>query len=278
DTTLAAGTYNGLKVTATDKAGNSSTTTNAQTIIVDATNPTESFPTETLRLHIGTSVTVRIPIPAAAHFADTVADTGGAGIDTVNISTAATQLRTPTLHDALPIFDTTLAAGTYNGLKVTATDKAGNSSTTTNAQTIVVDATNPTESFPTVTLTLDSGVSGTDYITNAGGVHFAGTVADTRGSAIDTVKVFNGATLLGTDTVLGGNWSLDTTLAAATYTHITFTALFRSGNSSTTTNAQTIVVDATNPTESFPTVTLTLDSGVSGTDYITNAGGVHFAG
>ena len=39
--------------------------------------------------------------------------------------------------------DTTLAAGTYNNLKVTVTDLAGNASTTTNAQTIIVDATPP---------------------------------------------------------------------------------------------------------------------------------------
>ena len=55
--------------------------------------------------------------------------------------------------------DTTLAAGTYNNLKVTVTDLAGNATTTTNAQTIIVDATPPSETFPTVTLTSDSGAS-----------------------------------------------------------------------------------------------------------------------
>src|SRR5206468_2911275 len=131
--------------------------------------------------------------------------------------------------------------------KVTATDVAGNSSTTTSAQTIVVDATNPTERFPTVTLTLDSGVAGTAYTTNAGSPHFAGTVADTGGAGIDTVKVFNGATLLGTATVLGGNWSLHTSLPARRSSDLKVTATDVAGNSSTTTNAQTIIVDATAP-------------------------------
>ena len=67
--------------------------------------------------------------------------------------------------------DTTLAAGTYNNLKVTVTDLAGNANTTANAQTIIVDATPPSETFPTVTLTSDSGASNSDFITSTGGVH-----------------------------------------------------------------------------------------------------------
>src|SRR5207253_972815 len=137
--------------------------------------------------------------------------------------------------------DTTLAAGTYNGLKVTATDVAGNSSTTTNAQTIVDNATDQTESPLTLPLRIDTGVSGTDYFTTAVGVHFAGTLADPRGPRTFPARRSSDLTLLGTATVLGGNWSLDTTLAAGTYNDIKVTATDVAGNSSTTTNAQTIV-------------------------------------
>ena len=278
DTILAAGTYNALKVTVTDLAGNSNTTTNAQTIIVDATAPSETFPTVTLTSDTGSSGTDFITSNGGVHFAGAVADTGGAGIGTVQVFNGATLLGTASVSAGNWSLDTILAAGTYNALKVTVTDLAGNSNTTTNAQTIIVDATAPSETFPTVTLTSDTGSSGTDFITSNGGVHFAGAVADTGGAGIGTVQVFNGATLLGTASVSAGNWSLDTILAAGTYNALKVTVTDLAGNSNTTTNAQTIIVDATAPSETFPTVTLTSDTGSSGTDFITSNGGVHFAG
>ena len=247
DTTLAAGTYNNLKVTVTDLAGNANTTTNAQTLIVDATPPSETFPTVTLTSDTGASNADFITSNGGVHFAGTVADTGGAGIASVQVFNGATLLGTATVVGGNWSLDTTLAAGTYNNLKVTVTDLAGNANTTTNAQTLIVDATPPSETFPTVTLTSDTGASNADFITSNGGVHFAGTVADTGGAGIASVQVFNGATLLGTATVVGGNWSLDTTLAAGTYNNLKVTVTDLAGNASTTTNAQTIIVDATPP-------------------------------
>ena len=108
-----------------------------------------------------------------------------------------------------------------------------------------------------MTLSSDSGTSNSDFITSAGGVHFAGTVADTGGAGIASVQVFNGSTLLGTATVVAGNWSLDTTLAAGTYNNLKVTVTDLAGNASSTANAQTIIVDSTPPSETFPTVTLT---------------------
>ena len=269
DTTLAAGTYNNLKVTVTDLAGNASTTANAQTIIVDATPPSETFPTVTLTSDSGASNTDFITSTGGVHFAGTVADTGGAGIASVQVFNGATLLGTATVVGGNWSLDTTLAAGTYNNLKVTVTDLAGNANTTTNAQTLIVDATPPSETFPTVTLTSDTGASNADFITSAGGVHFAGTVADTGGAGIASVQVFNGGTLLGTATVVAGNWSLDTTLAAGTYNNLKVTVTDLAGNASTTTNAQTIIVDATPPSAVATVTALSADTGTAG-DFITS--------
>ena len=269
DTTLAAGTYNNLKVTVTDLAGNANTTTNAQTLIVDATPPSETFPTVTLTSDTGASNADFITSSGGVHFAGTVADTGGAGIASVQVFNGATLLGTATVVGGNWSLDTTLAAGTYNNLKVTVTDLAGNANTTTNAQTLIVDATPPSETFPTVTLTSDTGASNADFITSNGGVHFAGTVADTGGAGIASVQVFNGATLLGTATVVGGNWSLDTTLAAGTYNNLKVTVTDLAGNANTTTNAQTLIVDATPPAEALAITAITTDTGTVG-DFITS--------
>ena len=269
DTTLAAGTYNNLKVTVTDLAGNANTTTNAQTLIVDATPPSETFPTVTLTSDTGASNADFITSNGGVHFAGTVADTGGAGIASVQVFNGATLLGTATVVGGNWSLDTTLAAGTYNNLKVTVTDLAGNANTTTNAQTLIVDATPPSETFPTVTLTSDTGASNADFITSNGGVHFAGTVADTGGAGIASVQVFNGATLLGTATVVGGNWSLDTTLAAGTYNNLKVTVTDLAGNANTTTNAQTIIVDTAAPAEALAITAIATDTGTVG-DFITS--------
>ena len=120
-----------------------------------------------------------------------------------------------------------------------------------------------------MTLTSDTGASNADFITSNGGVHFAGTVADTGGAGIASVQVFNGATLLGTATVVAGNWSLDTTLAAGTYSDLKVTATDVAGNASTTNSVQTIIVDSTPPAAGTLSFTNLTDTGSSDTPPVT---------
>ena len=161
----------------------------------------------------------------------------------------------------------TLSAGAGT-LSVRSIDAANNTTAGT-GHSYTLDATPPSETFPTVTLTSDTGASNADFITSNGGVHFAGTVADTGGAGIASVQVFNGATLLGTATVVGGNWSLDTTLAAGTYNNLKVTVTDLAGNANTTTNAQTLIVDATPPSAVATVTALSADTGTAG-DFITN--------
>ena len=206
----------------------------------------------------GCILPARLPTPAAPASAACRSLTGPTLLGTATVAAGNWSL------------DTTLAAGTYNNLKVTVTDLAGNATTTVNAQTIIVDTAAPSETFPTVTLTSDTGASSSDFITSNGGVHFAGAVADTGGAGIGSVQVFNGATLLGTATVAAGNWSLDTTLAAGTYNNLKVTVTDLAGNATTTINAQTIIVDTAAPAPSAPDMTAASDTGSSNTDNITN--------
>src|SRR5205807_1267736 len=141
-------------------------------------------------------------------FAGSVADTGGAGVDTVQVFNGATSLGLATVTGGTWSLDTTLASAAYHTLNVTVSHLARNASTTSNAQTIIVDTTNPTESFPTVTLTTATASSSSLSLHDALPIYFAGSVADTGGAGVDTVQVFNGATSLGLATVTGGTWSL----------------------------------------------------------------------
>jgi Ca2+-binding RTX toxin-like protein len=149
-------------------------------------------------------------------------------------------------HVSLTVTAGDLGADGNKSISALFVDAAGNSSTT--MLSIFFDTTNPTDSFTTIHLTSDTGSSSSDFVTSNGAVHFEGSVADTGGAGIDTVKVYNGSTLLGTATVSGSTWSLDTTLPAGTYSALNVVATDLAGNSTTANDSQTVIVDQSNPT------------------------------
>jgi len=111
----------------------------------------------------------------------------------------------------------------------------------------------------------DSGVSGTDKITNATATTLSGTA-----EASATVKVFDGATLIGTVIANGaGAWSFNATgLANGTHS-FTATQTDVAGNVSTASAPNTMTVDTV---ALAPTLTAAFtDSGASSSDKITNA-------
>src|SRR5207248_10529053 len=109
-----------------------------------------------------------------------------ASVSSRSLNAAATDNSTLSLHDALPI-------------------------------SIIVDASNPTETFPTITLTSDTGSSGSDYITSNGGVHFAGTVSDSGGAGIRTEEHTSETQPPYAPVCRLRNGKQNTTLAAGTY-------------------------------------------------------------
>ena len=84
-----------------------------------------------------------------------------------------------------------------------------------------------------------------------------------------TVEVFNGSTSLGLATVSAGTWSLDTNLAAGSYSNLNVVATDKAGNSSTIANAQTIIVDATSSSLSTRALSLAAGSDTGTSDNIT---------
>ena len=147
-----------------------------------------------------------------------------------------------------------VAATTFN---LTATDAAGNSSGTPNVQLQPPGA-------PAITsFSTDSGTVG-DGLTNDNTLTLTGTA--TAGS---TVKVYDGATLLGSATAnSNGAWSYTTTALSNGAHGLTATATDATGVTGPASMALNVTIDATAPVA--PTISsFSTDSGVAG-DGITN--------
>jgi hypothetical protein len=90
---------------------------------------------------------------------------------------------------------------------VVATDKAGNATTATNNQTVIVDQTAPAAAATVTALSSDSGSSTSDFITNAASQTVSGTFTGALGAG-ETIQVSaNGGATWVTATAGAGTWS-----------------------------------------------------------------------
>ena len=160
-----------------------------------------------------------------------------------------------------------------NGLQIltaTATDAAGNTGVASSAVGIIVDTTAPVA--PTIaSFSTDSGTVG-DGITNDNTLTLTGTA-----EANATVKVFDGATLLGSAVANGsGAWSY-TTAALANGAHsLTATATDAAGNTGVASAALAVTIDTTAPVApsitSFSPDTGTVGDGITTANVLTLTG------
>ena len=159
-------------------------------------------------------------------------------------------------------YTTAVLANGSHSLTATATDVAGNVSSASATLAVTVDTVAPVA--PTITsFSTDSGVVG-DHITNDNTLTLTGTA-----EANSTVKVFDGATLLGTVTANGsGAWTYTTAVLANGSHSLTATATDVAGNVSSASATLAVTVDTVAPVA--PTIaSFSTDSGVVG-DHITN--------
>ena len=135
---------------------------------------------------------------------------------------------------------TSLNNGAHN-LTATATDAAGNVSAASHALAVTIDTTAP--AAPSVTsFSPDSGVVG-DGITNATVLTLTGTA-----EANSTVKVYDGANLLGSATANGsGAWTYTTTSLNNGAHNLTATATDAAGNVSAASHALAVTIDTVAP-------------------------------
>ena len=223
--------------TATDRVGRSRTST--ASVSVDSTAPSGAI----------TVPANGASVPASTTVTSSSTDTGGSGVHSATfeykLSTSSTFLliATDTTAPSYSVsWDTTLLtqAGSYH-LRVVTTDNAGNTFTSPTV-TVTVDRVAPTApSTPALAPLDDSGTVGDD-VTNATTPTFTGTA-----EAGTTVRLFDGATQVGSATASLGIWSV-TTSALTSGTHsITARATDGAGNVSVASAARTLTIDGTAP-------------------------------
>lgn len=225
-----------LKATAQDPAGNTSPEATTAAMLVDRIAPAAP------RDFQGLPAIVNIGGPATF----TARGTAEA-LSTVMLSQGSTSLGSTQASASgawsIQVTTAALAEGTY-GLTATATDGAGNTSSQGATPTqMLVDRRAPSaptfSQVPTVVNAASSTV----------------TVSGTA-EAQSTVRLYRGATLLGTATAAGGAWSLSftaSTLPNGSYP-LSATTMDTAGNTSSTATSASILVDRTVP--SAPTLTV----------------------
>jgi hypothetical protein len=194
---------------------------------------------------------------------------GGSGTDTAVYSGVSTNYQM--VHNTDGSWTVTdVRAGSPDGTDtLTNMEMVQFSDTTVSLNSLL---TTPTTQVPTVSgFSNDSGAAG-DRITNDNTLMFTGVAA-----AGNTVKVFDGATLIGTVTAdAGGAWTFTTSTLADGAHSFTTVGINSTGTSSTASAALTITVDTVAP--NVPTVAgFTPDSAVAG-DGITNANTITLQG
>ena len=165
--------------------------------------------------------------------------------------------------------NTTLAAGTYNNLKVTVTDLAGNATTTANAQTIIVDSTPPSVAATVTALSADTGSSSSDFITSVASQTVSGTYTGTLGAGEKIQVSANGGTTWVDATAGSGTWSASgVTLLAGTGT-LLVQSIDTAGNAAAGTG-HSYTLATIGPTAVATVTALSADTGSSSSDFITN--------
>ena len=138
-------------------------------------------------------------------------------------------------------YTTAALANGGHSLTATATDAAGNTSAASTALSVTVDTAAPV--VPSIaSYSTDSGTVG-DGITNDNTLTLTGSA-----EANATVKVYDGATLLGSATADGsGNWSYTTAALANGGHSLTATATDVAGNTSAASSVLSVTIDTAAP-------------------------------
>nr|WP_286209090.1 Ig-like domain-containing protein [Azospirillum sp. A1-3] len=248
-----------LTARSVDAAGNTSVASGTLLVTVDTTTPAPTgvgltAATDSGRLSTDAITQVQAP---------TVAGSAEAGA-VVTLYEGATLLGSGTAGNAGLWFvaTPTLAAGAHT-LDAVVVDAAGNTTTASTLLTVTIDLS---ASAPTgLTLASDSGVDGTDRLTNIVTPLVTGTA-----EANAAVQLYEGARLLGSTTADGsGHWTLTSnTLINGQHT-LSAVAIDLAGNSSVASAGLVVTIDTVSDAPTGLALSTATDTGISQSDGLT---------
>src|SRR3569623_847518 len=242
------GTNKNISITATDNAGNTTTTADTTNATVDNIAPTVRFSGLSFSADNGSSSSDFITNTASQTITATLSGTLSGGdivYGSLDGGTTWTDITNKVSGTALTWNGVTLAGSDTLMLKVT--DAAGNDGTVA-SQSYVLDTSSPSApSMPDMTSGSDTGASNSDNITSNTTPTFTGTAE--AGSTV-TLYDTDGTTVLGSATATGGNWSITSSALSAGGHTITAKATDAAGNMSSASSGLAITVDDVAPTVS----------------------------
>jgi len=156
---------------------------------------------------------------------------------------------------------------------MTITDPAGNTGPLSAPFYLTISGAGPTQ-IVTITDVTDDVAPITGSVANNGFTNdTTPTITGTLSAPLEpgqTLQIFNGATLLGTAVVVGTNWSFTPgALGQATY-NITGRVIDAELNQGLPSGVRSFTVDTTAPTQIIDITSITTDTGLSSSDFITN--------
>ncbi|GAB3430014.1 hypothetical protein GCM10027320_09770 [Massilia solisilvae] len=231
--TVAGGAY-------TDGAGNNGGAGATPSVTFDTLAPTVTITSDKAALKVGETATITFTFsedPGATFDASDLAVTGGTLGALTGTGTTRTATFTPTANTNGGTASITVAAGSY-------TDGAGNNGGAGATPGVTFDTLAPNApSAPALAAGSDTGTSATDNQTNTTTPTLTGTA-----EAGATVKLYDGASLIGTGTATAGVWSI-TAPALSEGTHsITAVATDAAGNTGPASAPLAVTIDTTVPT------------------------------
>ncbi|MGO4392251.1 Ig-like domain-containing protein [Variovorax sp. M-6] len=248
----------------------SASTAYSHSYALDTVAPTTSFSNMALSADTGTSGSDFITRTASQTITATLSGAPAAGdivYGSVDGGSSWIDITSKISGTSLSWNGATLNAGS-SAIMFKVTDAAGNDSALS-FQNYTLDTTAPTTSVATATFSNDSGTSSTDFITNIASQTVSGTLsANLAAGERVYVSLDNGSTWTAATATVGQNtWSLSGRTLTASSTlkvRVSDTA----GNDGAV-RSQAYVYDTSAPTITFGSLSLSADTGASGTDFIT---------
>ncbi len=271
------GANKNVSVTATDNAGNATTTADTTNATLDNVAPTVSDGNISISGASGTGGAYKIGDTVTATWNNTAggdnnADTmSGVTVDFSAFGGGAAVAASNSAGTWTATY--TIVAGAIDGanknVSVTATDNAGNATTVVDASNATVDNIAPAITFSALSFSADSGTSATDFVTATAGQTIGATLSAGLGAG-DVVygSLDNGATWTDITAKVSGTTLSWDGVTLATSDTLKLKVTDSTGNDGVIAS-QAYVLDSVAPTITFSALSFGADTGTSSTDFVT---------